>query len=29
MAVLCGWASQSEKRTVNGRKGDQTGKEVK
>lgn len=26
---LCGWASQSEKRTVNGKKGDQTGKEVR
>lgn len=26
---LCGWASQSEKKSVNGRKGDQTGKEVR
>lgn len=26
---LCGWASQSEKKTVNGHKGDQTGKEVR
>lgn len=26
---LCGWASQSEKRSVNGRKGDQTRKEVR
>ena len=29
MSVICGWASQSEKRTANGKKGDQTGKEVK
>ena len=27
--MLCGWASQSEKRTANGKKGDQTGKEVR
>jgi len=29
MSVLCGWASASEKGTVNGVKGDQTGREVK
>ena len=29
MSILCGWASQSEKGTINGNKGDQTGKEVK
>ena len=29
MALLCGWASQSENKTANGRKGDQTKKEVK
>lgn len=29
MTILCGWASQSEKGTINGKKGDQTGKEVK
>ena len=29
MAVLCGWASQSEHGTVTGRAGDQTGREVK
>ena len=29
MSILCGWASQSEKGTINGKKGDQTGKEVK
>ena len=27
--MLCGWASQSEKRTANGKKGDQTGREVR
>ena len=27
--MLCGWASQSEKRTANGKKGDQTGTEVR
>ena len=27
--MLCGWASQSEKRTANGKNGDQTGKEVR
>ena len=27
--MLCGWASQSEKITANGKKGDQTGKEVR
>lgn len=29
MAVLCGWASQSENGSVTGKAGDQTGKEVK
>lgn len=29
MSVVCGWASQSEKGTANGKKGDQTEKEVK
>lgn len=29
MSLLCGWASQSEKKTINGKKGDQTGTEVK
>ena len=29
MAVKCGWASQSEHRSANGKKGDQTGWEVK
>lgn len=29
MSVICGWASQSENGTANGKKGDQTGKEVK
>lgn len=29
MPLLCGWASQSEKGTTNGEKGDQTSREVK
>lgn len=29
MAILCGWASQSEHGSINGAKGDQTGKEVR
>ena len=29
MGILCGWASQSEHRTVTGSAGDQTGREVK
>lgn len=29
MAILCGWASQSEHGTVSGKAGDQTGREVK
>lgn len=28
-SIVCGWASQSEHGTANGKKGDQTGKEVK